>query len=338
MIGAPGHFGPARVRAIQELADDVRLLELVPEAGAEPYPLGSHLDVAVVLDGLPDLRSYSLIGERPHEGAYRIAVKRLPDGRGGSAWIHTLQPGDAVDISVPRSHFELTHGRPGYLLLAGGIGITPLVGMAQALQGAGADVRLLHAARSAGQHVFADELGALLGERYARFADDAGQRVDLDTEITRLHSDGELYVCGPPGLRAAAEATWRAAGRPARRLRFETFGTAGRFPAQPFVARVRDHGGREIAVPADRTLLSALKAAGVEVMADCLRGECGLCAVTVVDCDAELDHRDVFLSDDEQQETRTLCACVSRAVGGTITIDTGFRPAEQRLQATMEGR
>jgi ferredoxin-NADP reductase len=338
MADAPGHFSRAHVRATHVLAGDVRLVELVPETGAEPYPLGSHLDVAVVLDGLPDVRSYSLIGERPADGAYRIAVKRLADGRGGSAWIHTLQPGDAVDISTPRSHFELAHGRPGYLLLAGGIGITPLIGMAQALQRAGADVRLLHAARSADQHVFADGLAALLGPRYVRMADDAGERVDLDAEIARLHPEGELYVCGPPGLREAAQDAWRAAGRPARRLRFETFGTAGRFPAKPFVARVRDHGEREIAVPADRTLLSALKAAGVEVMADCLRGECGLCAITVVDRDAELDHRDVFLSADEQQEATTLCACVSRAVGGTVTIDTGFRPAEQRLRATVEAR
>jgi ferredoxin-NADP reductase len=321
----PGHFAPARVRAVQALADDVRLLELVPAAGVAPYPVGSHVDLAVVLDGLPDLRSYSLIGERPAGGAYRIAVKRLPDSRGGSAWIHTLAAGDEVEISQPRSHFELVHGRPEYLLIAGGIGITPLVGMAQALRRAGAEVRLVHAARTAAQHVFAGELSALLGDGFVPIAGDTGARLDLAAEIDRLHPDGELYLCGPPGLREAARAAWLAAGRPPRRLRFETFATSGRFPAAPFTARVRDHGDRTVTVPAGRTLLSALKASGIDVMADCLRGECGLCAVAVLDHDAELDHRDVFLSEHEQQEGATLCACVSRSVGGTVTIDTGYR-------------
>jgi vanillate O-demethylase ferredoxin subunit len=99
---------------------------------------------------------------------------------------------------------------------------------------------------------------------------------------------------------------------------------------------VRDHGGRDVAVPANRTLLSALQEAGIEVMSDCLRGECGLCAVEVVAAEGALDHRDVFLSDDEQQEGSALCSCVSRAVGGTLTIDTGFRPASARLRTTME--
>src|SRR6476659_2473771 len=97
---------PAQVREARALSDDVRLLELVPHAGAEPYAVGSHLDVAVVLDGLADLRSYSLVGEAPLDGAYRIAVKRLSDSRGGSVWMHTLQAGDTVAISRPRSHFE----------------------------------------------------------------------------------------------------------------------------------------------------------------------------------------------------------------------------------------
>jgi ferredoxin len=194
--------------------------------------------------------------------------------------------------------------------------------MAQALQRAGADVRLLHAVRTGDPHLFAGELEDLLGSRFERFA---GRRLDLAAEIARLHPDGELYLCGPPRMREAVQQAWQAAGRAPRRLRFETFATSGRFPTEPFVARVRDHGDREIAVPADRTLLAALQASGIDVMADCLRGECGLCAVTVVERSAELDHRDVFLDPGEQEGGTALCACVSRAVGGTMTIDTGFR-------------
>lgn len=278
-----------------------------------------------MLDGLPDLRSYSLIGERAVDGAYRIAVKRLPESRGGSAWIHTLVAGDQVEVSRPHSHFELSHRRPEYLLVAGGIGITPLVGMAEVLDRTGANLRLLYAARTAAQHVFASELTELLGDRLELFADERGELLDFAAEIERLHPAGELYLCGPPPLRDAAQRAWQNAGRPAGGLRFETFGTSGRFPTEPFVVRVRDHGNQEVAVPADRTLLTALKLAGVDVMADCLRGECGLCAVRVLDHEGPLDHRDVFLADDEQEEGAALCACVSRAAGGTVTIDTGFR-------------
>ncbi len=77
-------------------------------------------------------------------------------------------------------------------------------------------------------------------------------------------------------------------------------------------------------------MLAALGDAGIEVMSDCLRGECGLCAVTVLEADGDLDHRDVFLSEEEQDEGGSLCSCVSRAAGGTVTIDTGFRPASAR--------
>ena len=319
-----GHFGPARVRSVTPLAEDVRLIEIEPEGGAEPYPTGSHLDLSVTLDGLPDTRSYSLVGERPRDGAYRIAVKRLPDSRGGSEFMHTLREGAAIEVSAPRSHFELQHGRPEYLLIAGGIGITPIVGMAQALARAGAEFTLLYAARTPDALVFGDELRGLLGDRLRTFA---GERIDLGAEIDALHPEGELYVCGPPALREATRAAWRERERRADRLRFETFATAGRFPTEPFTVRVHDHGDREVEVPRNRTLLASLEDAGIEVMSDCLRGECGLCAVTVLEAGADLDHRDVFLSEEEQDEGGALCACVSRAAGGSITIDTGFRTA-----------
>ena len=328
-----GHFRPGRVRSVTPVADDVRLIEIEPEGGAAPYPTGSHLDLSVVLDGLPDTRSYSLVGERPADGAYRIAVKRLADSRGGSEFMHTLEPGAEIEVSEPRSHFELQHGRPEYLLIAGGIGITPIVGMAQALARAGATFRLLYAARTREALVFAGELRELLGDRLTTFV---GERIDLGAAVDALHPDGELYVCGPPALREATRATWREHGRPADRLRFETFATAGRFPTEPFRVRVRDHGDREVEVPRNRTMLAALGDAGIEVMSDCLRGECGLCAVTVLEADGDLDHRDVFLSEDEQDEGGSLCSCVSRAAGGTVTIDTGFRPASERLRETAE--
>jgi ferredoxin-NADP reductase len=331
---AAGHFAPARVRDVRDVASDVRMIEIEPEGGAQPYPTGAHLDIAVRVDDLPDIRSYSLVGERPVDGAYRVAVKEVEESRGGSLFVRALERDSDVEVSEPRSHFELQYGRPEYLLVAGGIGITPLYGMAHALERHGRPFRLLYAARTPEQMPFVDELSELLGDRLERFVSSDGRRLDLDREIERLHPDGELYLCGPVRLRDAAQHAWQAAGRRADRLQFETFASGGRFAPEAFTVRVLEHEG-EITVRKNRTLLDTLKDEGVEMMWDCLRGECGLCAAKVVDVEGELDHRDVFLSEEQQQEGETIITCVSRAVGGTLTLDTGYRPEDALEGATQ---
>jgi ferredoxin-NADP reductase len=329
-MAATRHFGAGRVRDVRDVASDVRLIEIEPEGGARPYPTGAHLDIAVIVDELPDIRSYSLVGERPADGAYRIAVKDVSDSRGGSRFVRALEPGADVDVSEPESHFELQYGRPEYLLVAGGVGITPLVGMAHALERHGRPFRLLYAARTREQMAFVDELSELLGDRLELFVSSEGNRLDVGAAIDRLQPDGELYLCGPVRLRDAALSAWRARERRPDRLQFETFASGGRFEPEQFVARLADQEGREVLVRRNRTLLDALKDHGVDMMWDCLRGECGLCAVRVLDVEGELDHRDVFLDEEEQREGETIVTCVSRAVGGAITIDTGFRPEPVR--------
>ncbi len=121
----------------------------------------------------------------------------------------------------------------------------------------------------------------------------------------------------------ALKKAWLDAGRRAADLRFETFGSSGRFAAQAFRVQVPRHH-IDIMVPADTTLLDALESAGVEALADCRRGECGLCALDVLGVEGEIDHRDVFLSEHEKQQNTRICACVSRVVG-TITLDSAYR-------------
>lgn len=326
---AGGHFQEARVRAVRDVASDVRMIELEPARPPHPYPAGSHLDIAVMVGGLPDIRSYSLVGEGPVRGAYRIAVKKIQDSRGGSEFVRALRPGSRAAISEPESHFELHYGRPEYLLMAGGIGITPMVGMAHALTRHGRPFRLLYAVRTRQQMAFAEELSGLLGKRLELYVSAEGNRLDVGSAIDRLHPDGELYLCGPLRLRDAAQKAWKERGRPRERLRFETFASGGRFEPEAFPVRIHDQDDREITVPRNRTMLDALRDAGAEVMWDCRRGECGLCAVSVLHVEGELDHRDVFLSEEEQAAGRTILTCVSRAVGGAITIDTGFRADPQ---------
>ena len=167
---APGrHFGEARVRAVRDVASDVRMIEIEPSIGVRPYASGSHLDIAVDIDGLPDVRSYSLVGEGPVDDAYRIAVKEIHDSRGGSVWVRALEAGAAVAVSEPQSNFELQYGRSEYLLVAGGIGITPILGMAHALERHGRPFRLLYAAHTREQMPFVDELYDLLRDRLELF-------------------------------------------------------------------------------------------------------------------------------------------------------------------------
>jgi vanillate O-demethylase ferredoxin subunit len=323
------HFAPGRVADARDVASDVRMIAIEPAREAHPYPTGAHLDIAVIIDELPDIRSYSLVGERPVDGAYRIAVKDVPDSRGGSRFVRALEPGADVEISEPESHFELQYGRPEYLLVAGGIGITPLIGMAHALERHGRPFRLLYAARTREQMAFVDELSALLGDRLELFVSSEGNRLDLGAQIERLHPDGELYLCGPVRLRDAAVKAWRERDRRPDRLQFETFASGGRFAPEEFVVRLADRDDREVVVRRNRTMLDALKDAGVDMMWDCLRGECGLCAVRVLEVDGELDHRDVFLDEDEQCSGEKMLTCVSRAVGGAVRVDTGFRVGER---------
>lgn len=315
-----------RVAATTDLTPTVREFVLQPvEGAAMAWAPGAHLQLRLHVAGREQHRSYSLVGlpgDAP--GAYRIAVKRLDDGRGGSKAMWSLAVGDTLAASAPQNHFALSLDASDTLLVTGGIGITPLVGMAQTLVRLGRRVRLLYAVRHDAELAYADGLRALLGDALVTAVSARGERLDLAREIGALPAGASCFVCGPAGLLDAARAAWSAHGRAAADLRFETFGSGGRLPSGSFVVRVPRHGA-EITVPAGESLLDALEAAGVEVMSDCRRGECGLCAVDVLSLEGEIDHRDVFLSEHEKRENRRLCACVSRVVG-CVTVDSAYRP------------
>ena len=314
----------AVVRAAWDATPNIRQIEFAPVGAPAAWTPGSHIDIGVVIDARADTRSYSLVGE-PDAGCYRVAVKREEQSRGGSRFMWSLKPGSRLSVSAPKNLFELQVGRSEYLLVAGGIGITPIVGMAQVLARRAEKLRLHYCGRSRREMAFLPELFERLGDRLEVFATDEGHRRNVAEAITGLARDAELYLCGPMRLLDAARQAWAAAGRPATSLRYETFANSGRHAPEPFWVRVPGHGV-EIVVPENKTMLDALNQAGVEVMWDCLRGECGLCAVDIVEVNGGIDHRDVFLSDHQKQENAKLCTCVSRAFGGGVVIDTGYRP------------
>lgn len=315
----------ARLRATRDLTSDVRLFEIEPEREFAAATPGSHIDVVVLIEGRPQVRSYSLVGPC-NDGICRIAVKRLASSRGGSAGMWRLQTGDRMTISSPSNSFELSHGRKEYLLMAGGIGITPIYTMALALAQAGANIRVLYAARTRADLALADELARRIGDRLSLFVDEEGQAIDIAREIARLDPRGELYVCGPFGMLEAVKRHWHEAGKPAAQLRYETFGTGGSFAAAPFKVGI-PRLGLEIDVPANQSMLEALEDAGVDMIFGCRRGECGLCVLPILQAPATMDHRDVFFSPEERAANEKLCTCVSRAAGGCIIVDTPDRTA-----------
>ncbi|WP_445219672.1 PDR/VanB family oxidoreductase [Bradyrhizobium sp. Pa8] len=331
-MAKPIEWTSARLCATRELTPDVRLFEIAADRVLMTATPGSHIDVLMPIDGRPQVRSYSLVGPSS-DGLYRIAVKRLASSRGGSVGMWRLKTGERLTVSEPRNSFELSYGRPEYLLLAGGIGITPIYPMALALKQAGANFRLLYAARSRRDLALADELARYIGGQVHFFVNEEGQRIDIAGEIAQLDPRGELYVCGPFGMLEATKQLWHQAGRPAACLRYETFGNTGGLADGPFKIRV-PRLGLEIDVPAHRSMLEALEDAGVDMIFGCRRGECGLCVLPILEASAEVDHRDVFFSSEERATNSKLCTCVSRARSGSLTVDTPDRTRVLRHGST----
>jgi ferredoxin-NADP reductase len=311
------------VEGIRDVTPMIREFRLRPDGGVAPYPAGSHLNIALLIDGQPVRRSYSLVGDRDSD-IYRIAVRLAPDSRGGSRAMWNLKPGARVEISNPASLLEIDWNRKSYCLIAGGIGITPITAIASALHRRNIDLQLHYAVKSRGDAAYLDELSAVLGDRLTVHASDEAARIDLGTTFRALAPDTIAIMCGPMRMLDAARRAWNDAGRAPADLRYETFGSSGLLPTAEFRVRLKN-SDTELVVSPNSSMLDVLNDAGFEVMSDCQRGECGVCAVDVIAIDGEIDHRDVFFSEQQKKENRKICPCVSRAVG-VVTIDTLYRP------------
>lgn len=276
---------------------------------------GAHVDVR-----LPDgrVRQYSLYGDPDDRSAYRIAVKREVPGRGGSEWLHgNLRPGSSVMVSAPRNHFELSHDAERYLLLAGGIGITPLLAMARFLASTAKPFRLHVFARSRKIAPLLAEAEAATGsERLAcHFDDEPDSRIQLDTLLGSPDSGTQVYCCGPAGFMDAVRQA--STGWPEDAVRFEAFQPLfdASFVPEPFEI-VLASTGATIPVPAERSALDLLREAGIELPSSCEIGVCGSCECGILG--GEPLHRDVVVS--PRARRNSFIPCVSRAKG-TIRLD-----------------
>ncbi len=312
-----------RVRALTWEAEGVLGVELRPlerDARLAPAPPGAHIELALP-GGL--LRSYSLLEPEHAPRSYRIAVQRDASSRGGSRWIHeSLRPGDVLEASEPRDRFPLVEGAPWSVLVAGGIGITPIVSMARRLTAIGAHWSLHYAARTRERAAFVDELRALAARAHAPLHvhwdhESGGVPIDVAAVVAAAPADAQLYCCGPAPMIAAFEAA-AALHAPGR-------GHVERFAAD---APASTDGGFEVElarrgltvhVPAGRSILDALLDTGVDPLYSCREGVCGTCEVRVLD--GIPDHRDIVLSPAERAANTRMMICCSGAKSPTLRID-----------------
>lgn len=284
---------------------------------AEP---GSHIDVMVTIDGERHKRSYSVVDSSEDGQRVAISVFRTPQSRGGSVFMQGLEIGDQLEITQSLQNFPLRVGAPRYVLLAGGIGITAMVNMARVLRNTKADYTLVYSGRSRDAMAYLPQLEGLHGDALRVHVDDEGTALQVDELLASVDPETELYMCGPIRLMDAVKRGWDTLGLSMPNLRYETFGNSGWFDPEEFLVRV-PRLGVEATVGPGKSMLEALEDAGVDMMFDCRKGECGLCEVRLLGLQGSIDHRDVFYSERQQHAAAKMCCCVSRAVSS----ETGAR-------------
>jgi len=314
----------ARVAQIEPLSADTRsyrfeALQGAPFAGATP---GSHLDIAIPAGAARgEYRQYSLWDWDADGRWASVAAKREAEGRGGSRWLHdALREGDRVELAGPRNAFELLPAGE-YLLIAGGIGVTPIFAMASALKAEGKRFRCCYLTRDRSLAAFAGKFAAAgIDDELIQHFDQEQGFCDFDALLAPLGDDARVFVCGPEGMLKAVLAAGEKAGI-SDRVHFERFAAvdaaAGSEDAAFTIELARS--GQSFEIPPGQTILSVLQDADVDVDYACSSGVCGACIVDVIEGDIE--HRDSVLSDDEHAGGELMCLCVSRARGDKLVVD-----------------
>lgn len=317
------------ISGIRQLTPRVRAYELrAPDGAALPRVApGAHIDVPVRLmngaapgGGVDGTRRYSIVVASEHGDRYEIAVQKEENGHGGSIAVHRdYHLGMMLRCGVPGNDFELHADDRPAVLIAGGIGITPIHAMAQALVRQGRRVTLHYAARSRRDAALVQSLHAALGAAMTLYLGDSGQRLDAQSVIASAPEASVFYVCGPGSLIEAVGIAARDHGVAEARVRAERFvALQGLSDDRPVRVTLR-RSGRVVDVSASQSILDAVQAAGIDAPSSCRAGSCGTCAVKVLA--GEPEHRDSVLSAEERERAAMMCICVSRARSSSLTLD-----------------
>jgi tetrachlorobenzoquinone reductase len=307
----------ACVMAVRYAARDVNIYEFArpdgaPLADVEP---GAHVDIALP-NGIT--RQYSLISPSTTPDRYAVAVKRDPNSRGGSRFIHDeLRVGRLVTLTGPRNHFRLEDSAQHTVLFAGGIGITPIFCMVQHLQQTRSHPWTLHySCRTRAEAAFLDKLECS-PQVHLNFDDESGGVLDLAGIVAQVPPDAHLYCCGPTPMLAAFEAAtkdWPAEQRHVEYFARETAPILG----GGFVVELK-RSGRELVVAPGKSILDVLRDSGIDASYSCEQGICGACETRVIS--GIPDHRDCVLTPAERATNKTVMICCAGSKSERLVLD-----------------
>lgn len=305
-----------RVMALRWEAKDVISLELqAPDLSPLPaFTAGAHIDLHLPND---IVRSYSLMNDQRETHRYVVGVAQDAASRGGSLYIHKeLRVGSLLKIGGPRNHFPLVEASARHVLIAGGIGVTPMLAMLRRLAALGREVFFYYAVRERPRLAFAKDIAELCQPVFHVDAE-CGAPLDLK-KIVETHPDAEFYCCGPAPMLAAFEAA--TAALPPERVHLEYFSAKKQENTEATGFEVEcKKSGKTVFVPADLSIADALMKVGIDVPVSCCEGICGSCETAVLAGD--IDHRDSVLTKQEQESNKMMMLCVSRSKAGRLVLD-----------------
>ncbi|MGI9288368.1 MAG: PDR/VanB family oxidoreductase [Pseudomonadales bacterium] len=313
-----------RVEKKEIEAVDVASYVLVPVDGSQMprFEAGAHIDVHID-DNI--VRQYSITNNQGQLNRYLIGVLRDNNGKGGSISMHDrVEEGDILHISEPRNHFHLVEDKPRYILFAGGIGVTPIISMAQRLHDLGRDFEFHYCCRSEDRAAFTNWIKTSGFARRTHFHWDDGEKdqlLDLPALLADRAEDTQIYVCGPKGfmdwvIRTTEEHNWPEAD--VHREYFSADPKAGHDDDDNFTVKIASSGA-EYSVGPEQTIFEVLEQNGVNVPVSCEQGICGVCVTGVLD--GEPEHRDLFMTKSEQAKNDKMTICCSRAKSKSLTLD-----------------
>ena len=313
------------VAAITQVAEAIKQFRLVPAADSglvqlPRFSAGAHVTVTMATPGGRKIRnSYSLMGDLQDRSAYEISVLRTPNSRGGSIFMHdSLRVGSRLDLAGPVNLFALDLRAKKVVLMAGGIGITPIMAMAEQLLAAMVPFELHYAYRSITAAAFVEDLARRYPAQFRGYDDSAGQSMPIGAILAHQRLGTHLFVCGPGGMIDAVLAKGRGLGWPEQNLHSERFlAPAGGEPFEVILQR----SNRRIRIGETESILEALEAAGLNPPYLCRGGACGQCETKVLAHDGEINHCDLVLSPAERAQGDRMMICVSRLVGKSLTLD-----------------
>lgn len=304
----------ARVISAKSVANNV--IEFEFKGTTEPLPgwePGAHTDVHLP-NGL--IRQYSLMRAGEDTSRWRIAVLVEENGRGGSKYLaQKVQENQIVSLGEPRNHFDF-ESSPSVIFIGAGIGITPLLAMAELAENSNLDWQLHYLGSTRSNLAYVSEISKKFGEKILLNIGDEGTRLNLPELLLGADAETQIYACGPDRLLAELEKILGDGDQ----LHTERFAPREQtFEPNKSFTVIAERSGTEFEVPDDESILVAADFEGIEVEGDCLEGTCGSCETRIIE--GAVEHRDSILTNKQRKENKTMMICVSRAVGDRLTLD-----------------